>query len=273
MLSEIYLKTPNNLEEKENRIKKNPEKMRLSNYCKNFNANSNLIDDDWEKYLWKTNTKYELLYKKDDKESPLLIVKEVSIIDINKSISVQSINNSSEDLTSLIDNDISISQLQEDECRITYTYYPNGREEYIGTHRNQKWEGRGTWYYTNGKIRYSGIFKNGGPHNENCKIYYSNEKIQYSGQMIEGKRENYGKCYYDNGLLCIDGYFKNDKLEGEKITIYWSNGKLQYYGNMVSGKCEGHGKAYYISGRLRYEGNWKNDWPHGDNVTIYKEDG
>jgi len=226
-------------------------------------------------YVWKSNMTYSAFYSNEDssdadKESPILVIKEVLLSNNILDADTQNVcNKNSKDK-----NSSKISDIENKGENILYTYYPNGRIEYIGPMSlDKKRNGIGQWFYSNGKIRYKGTFKNGGPTGKHCKIYYSNERIQYFGEMSIGQRQNLGKCYYDNGVMCIDGKFVNDKLEGEDITIYWSNGKLQYYGQMKDGKCEGRGKAYYLSGKLRYDGLWKNDWPHGDNIKIYKENG
>lgn len=216
------------------------------------NINNLYLNSNSEKspYLWKSNITYEAYYIKENlsdanKKSAVQVIKEGILVDDTKNVGQQSLSSSTQNL-----NQSSTTTLNED--NIIYTYYPNGRIEYIGPKdSSQKRSGIGQWFYSNGKIRYKGMFKNGGPSGKECKIYYSNEKLQFCGEMNEGKRHNVGKCYYDNGVLCIDGEFVDDKLEGDKITIYWSNGKLQYFGKMKDGKCEGQGKAYYLAGRLR----------------------
>jgi antitoxin component YwqK of YwqJK toxin-antitoxin module len=101
-------------------------------------------------YLWKSNINYDLIYKKsnDSEDSPTLFIREGKKIDDSIPVDLQSVGFGSQD--GLSGMNLGNSEIEEDSI---YTYYPNGRIEYVGTMVNHKREGNGQWFYSSGKIR------------------------------------------------------------------------------------------------------------------------
>ena len=103
------------------------------------------------------------------------------------------------------------------------------KEHFEGNLIDNKKEGKGKYYYTNGDI-YDGEFKN---------------------DLKEGN----GTLYYANGDK-YTGQFKNDLING-KGTIIYNNG-YKFEGNFKDGKKEGKGAFIYHNGD-KYECEYKND--------------
>ena len=111
-------------------------------------------------YVWKSNMTYSAFYSNEDssdadKESPILVIKEVLLSNNILDADTQNVcNKNSKDK-----NSSKISDIENKGENILYTYYPNGRIEYIGPMSlDKKRNGIGQWFYSNGKIRYKGNF-------------------------------------------------------------------------------------------------------------------
>jgi antitoxin component YwqK of YwqJK toxin-antitoxin module len=87
---------------------------------------------------------------------------------------------------------------------------------------------------------YIGQFRNG-LFNGKGTEYYSNGKIQYEGDYVNGNREGKGKYIWEDGQYFI-GQWKNDLRNGKGI-LYYSNEKIKYEGDYVDDKKEGYGKC------------------------------
>ena len=92
--------------------------------------------------------------------------------------------------------------------------YDNG-EYYIGQFKDDSRNGKGIYYYKNGKIKFdcewyddqiqgTGIF------------YYENDEY-YKGQWENGMFQGKGIHYYKDGKIKYNGYWVNDKREGPKL--------------------------------------------------------
>ena len=106
------------------------------------------------------------------------------------------------------------------------------KKKYEGDYINDGYEGNGKYIGENGEC-YIGQWKNGLKHGKGT-IYYSNGKIKYEGDYINDKYEGNGKYIYDNDEYYI-GEFKNNLRHGKGI-MYHSNGKIIYEGDWVNGK-------------------------------------
>ncbi len=161
---------------------------------------------------------------------------------------------------------------------------------YEGTFYDAKLEGKGYYCTSNGKVIYSGEFKNGKYHG--LGKLYSTKDTYYEGEFVEGKRhghgiQHYGPNYYEgeykNGVACgkgiyvnrienriykgtyKDGVFtKNDtgKKINEKRIVYRQTYKNDdyYIGDLVNNIPHGYGtyheKTYM--GDVTYEGQFVN---------------
>ena len=144
-------------------------------------------------------------------------------------------------------------------------YYENGKIQYEGDWFENKREGEGKLYLLEGSY-YIGQFKDD-LFNGKGIYYYKNGRIQYEGDWYKNKREGKGKLYYKNGYYLI-GQFKNNKANG-RITLF-NNNKILYEGDYINGKFEGYGAIYYENDKY-YEGQFKKNQRHGKGILYYKK--
>ena len=173
--------------------------------------------------------------------------------------------------------------------------YIDSHISYEGTYLNGKRNGKGVEYYSNGKIKFKGIFLlgvkyNGYGYDNKGKIIYEikdgkgyiKELDEYDYCIFEGEYPNgKGKEYY---YYFYSG--KNIKFEGEYINgIKWNgkgydnhghlvyelkNGKgyvkeykffkLIFEGEYIDGIRNGKGKEYNFEGDLIFEGEYRNNY-------------
>ena len=108
------------------------------------------------------------------------------------------------------ENDISKLLINNSKQNVTKEY-DNGR--YIGNIINNKREGLGIFFYTEGK-RYEGEWKDDKINGRGIMIYKIGDK--YEGYFKDEKKEGKGIYYYNNGNV-YEGDWKNDKKHGKGI--------------------------------------------------------
>ena len=87
---------------------------------------------------------------------------------------------------------------------------------------NNKKDGYGIFYYSNGDIEYEGQWKDDKV--DGYGIYYCSNGNKYEGQLKDDKSDGYGILYYSNGDIAYEGQWKDDKFDGYGI-YYYLNGK------------------------------------------------
>ncbi|GIV42517.1 MAG: hypothetical protein KatS3mg034_1827 [Vicingaceae bacterium] len=80
-------------------------------------------------------------------------------------------------------------------------------------------------YYSNGKIKLEGTYKNGKMHGK-WKVYYENGMVWSEGEYVDGLREGYSKVYYPSGKLQFEGEYKKGQRTGT-WKFYTPDGKVQ----------------------------------------------
>ena len=114
-------------------------------------------------------------------------------------------------------------------------------EEDIRKKKNNGKYINGKYIWEDGKY-YIGQWKNDLFHGKGT-MYYSNGKIKYEGDWINDAEEGNGKYICENGEYYI-GLFKNGLKHG-RGTEYFSDGKIMYEGDWINDKKEGNGKEIY----------------------------
>ena len=114
-------------------------------------------------------------------------------------------------------------------------YYDNMEVRYLGKMLGGKPEGEGQSFHENKEKKFEGVFKNGGPHGDHCKIYHPNKEIAYEGACFEGLKEGKGTEYYDNGQILFSGDWHYDQPVGTNIKIFMANGKVLFEGTREKG--------------------------------------
>lgn len=111
--------------------------------------------------------------------------------------------------------------------------------------------GFGEEYYSNGKKKYKGLFRNNQYHDANAVLYDENGNIKYEGGFKDGKRSCYG-ISYKNGLVEYIGQWSNDKYHG--YGILYNGHDIEYVGYFNNGQ---KASSSYTNRYL-------------DDITIYK---
>ena len=104
-----------------------------------------------------------------------------------------------------------------------YCVYKNG-DRYEGNWKNDKKEGKGTYYFTQKGDIYKGYFLNDYPNGKG--IYYYKNGDRYEGMFKDGKKDGEGIFTYANGGR-YKGSFKNDEKDG-KGEYKNQNGQIRY---------------------------------------------
>lgn len=92
------------------------------------------------------------------------------------------------------------------------SYRLDGEKEYEGSWKSGRWNGKGIWYWENGKVYYEGDFIDGQPEGKGVS-YQSNGKIRYKGSWSKGEYSGQGILYDENEKIEYNGEF----VEGEYI--------------------------------------------------------
>jgi len=170
-----------------------------------------------------------------------------------------------EELLDKIRQQISSTIYLNNNCSLKKKIFDFGK--YEGEFKNDKIEGKGTFYYDNGN-KYEGEFKN--EKIEGKGIFYSNNGYRYEGEFRNGIREGKGKEFYNNGDI-YEGDFKNDVREGKGI-YYYNSGEWEgdiYEGEWKNDKKNGKGIYYYHNG-TREMGDYSNGKRIGTHVSLDK---
>jgi antitoxin component YwqK of YwqJK toxin-antitoxin module len=94
-------------------------------------------------------------------------------------------------------------------------YYNNDSNniEYTGNLDNNKYNGYGTLYSSNGIKKYEGEWVDG-RRNGQGNTYYESEIIQYMGTWINDDRNGEGTIFDSEGTMIVTGMFENNELIG-----------------------------------------------------------
>lgn len=139
-----------------------------------------------------------------------------------------------------------------------------------------------TDYYSNGKVKVIGSYKDGVPdgirrdfdENGNVLQAYVFVKGIIVGEGIvdnTGSKQGMWKEFYDAGELMAEGEYVNGLRNG-KWTYYFANGIIEQTGIYVNGKPDKIWKWYYESGNIRREENFIKGIPDGI-ITEYSDTG
>lgn len=93
-----------------------------------------------------------------------------------------------------------------------------GATDYDGNYKDGYYSGQGILYYTNGKIKYNGLFL-GGLFDGNGSIYNERGLKVYEGEFKEGQRNGMGVSFLTTGKPDKDGLWTNDVFVKSKKQI------------------------------------------------------
>jgi antitoxin component YwqK of YwqJK toxin-antitoxin module len=123
---------------------------------------------------------------------------------------------------------------------------------------------QGYWQkeFPNGKIMYTGYFKNGKPVGEMRRFYETGE-LKVMQTFRENSDKVYTKFFYDDGELAGEGnYVKNQK---DSLWTYYSyySGAITSTEMYVNGIKHGIEKKYYPNGQVSEEIEWQQNMKNG----------
>lgn len=151
-----------------------------------------------------------------------------------------------------------------------HTWYSNGKVKQIGQWKNGQRNGIYKTYHTNGKPEFFAHFLDGEKHGPVTNWYITGKK-KLKGSYMMGIKDGLLQTWHDNGQLESTGYYVDGKGEGELFTHY-PNGEFSFKGVMENGKKSGFCMWYYDNGNKEGGGIYVNDQPHGI-IVQYNEQG
>lgn len=159
-----------------------------------------------------------------------------------------------------------------------------GHQRYHGEILNDLPHGRGTIFYPNGVLQYSGYFFEGKYHGWGNLFYNqatdTHPLLKYTGEFYKGKAQGFGHFYtsdryfdesqntflhkWEGVCLAWIGHFSENHPHGHGRQ-YNEFAELIYEGRMDTGLYHGKGKLYE-NGKLKYVGNWRNNKKNGQGI-------
>lgn len=141
----------------------------------------------------------------------------------------------------------------------------DGNFIYEGMIQNEKLNGYGTTYYSNGKLHSKGFYSDN-VLQEGCYFWVTGE--YFKGKFKDWKL-NGDDCFYTYNGFSVLGKFV-DNIPTGKVFMKYKNGE-SYLGETNGFERNGQGNYYYNSGCI-YVGSWSNGETNGEG-TYYFEDG
>jgi antitoxin component YwqK of YwqJK toxin-antitoxin module len=94
------------------------------------------------------------------------------------------------------------------------TYYSNKQPQMEGTYKDNKRDGRWTYWYENGKLWSDGQFTNGKADGKRT-TYFENGKVRYEGFYKEDMRVGQWRFFDENGRLLQEVDYSAPPREGK----------------------------------------------------------
>ena len=128
----------------------------------------------------------------------------------------------------------------------------------------------GPWqfYYSNGRLKSTGIFDGEGRRQGEWQFFYENGTVKEISRYADDKANGKSESWYDNGLPYKKTSYVNDEVEGIE-TEYFYSGMLKSVTPFSAGKKEGTAKYYNINGYLKTVTIYQNDLQEGEEITYH----
>ena len=124
--------------------------------------------------------------------------------------------------------------------------YENGQNKSKGIIKDGKWNGKATYWYKKGQIKFERTYKFG---------QIEREKNYQNGELIGLTHYQYN----ENGQIEKVEYYKDNQLSGETEYIYFVNGQMGSEVNYKDGKLDGKQTYWSENGQIQIENNYKDD--------------
>jgi len=119
-------------------------------------------------------------------------------------------------------------------------------------------DGKGTYYYKNGKTKIDANYKNGLLDGKRT-TYYPNGKIKEEGNYTADAADGYFVTYFNNGAVSEEGWYVAGDKQGTFI-YYDQLGNISSKVYYLDDKAHGVAEYYKPDGKLNYTEYYDNDW-------------
>jgi antitoxin component YwqK of YwqJK toxin-antitoxin module len=136
--------------------------------------------------------------------------------------------------------------------KVKKQFYPDGKVLSEITYRGSKKEGPAKYYYQNGNVEITCIYKND-KLDGLFEKFYPDGRIQEKTNYKNGKKHGVSETFYENASAQIYAEFQNDTLHG-KYVEYYANGKPKLEAFYNHGKYDGEWNFYDNYGNLTGKG-------------------
>ena len=148
---------------------------------------------------------------------------------------------------------------------LKYGSFCSGKIKYIGSYKNNSYEGEGSIINLNDNSYYSGGFKNSQKHGFGT---YKFSNYEYKGNFLNDQYNGYGQETMENEIYY--GNFKDNKRDGKGI-LKFKDRKDEYQGIFKEGQITGEGLYKFANGDY-YRGGFKNSLRNNHGTYYYKNE-
>jgi antitoxin component YwqK of YwqJK toxin-antitoxin module len=143
-----------------------------------------------------------------------------------------------------------------------FTYYwSNGKKKAEGEYKNGKEDGNWVSWHFDGEKRAEGLYEKGDRQGA-WKFFHKNGQLKTNPTFLDDEKDGASTFYYDNGDKLEDARFAKGKLDGE-FTVYHKGGKVKTKGKYVKDSLEGTYEHYWENGNMSYKGDYSDNKRNG----------
>lgn len=139
-------------------------------------------------------------------------------------------------------------------------YYKDGKLKYTGQFKDNKPVGKFTYYFPSGAVR--AIVYHYPDGRSYATFYYETGKPVCTGKYVNQKRDSAWVYYFPEGTIMAEEFYIEGKKHGT-WKLYYHSGILLQEKNYVNGKAEGVCINYYDNGKIRDKMIYHNDSLNG----------
>ena len=138
-------------------------------------------------------------------------------------------------------------------------YYSNGKMRYEGQFKDDNPYGQFKYYYEeDGKLKTISDFYNNGK-STHTTHYFNTGKIEAKGNYFDNKKDSLWVYYNEAGVKVSEEFYKNNQKNGIWRIFYYDTGTISEETTWKDGVKNGPAKEYYDNGKLKVEKNFLNN--------------
>lgn len=148
------------------------------------------------------------------------------------------------------------------EGKMLYKSGPRSGDVYIGSWKDNLYDGYGSYFYFKSKAKYDGLWKDGKKNGKGIFSFGGKRKGDvYHGEFKDDFMCGNGELKYSNGDHYV-GQFENDEMHGDGTFLWYKTGN-KYVGKFAFGKMDGHGELAYGPGSGKHGDSYVGDFVAG----------